>query len=128
MYMHPYTRLYGASVLLFKIEYTVKKLKKFVMPSPVDHNLGISWGVPDSQQILQKNKNEKCHGVCGERGVSWVWARGRKGIICTKQRRLYPVHDLPPYAPNDLSEMLLNRNDDMMKMGVNALYGVVLRM
>lgn len=27
MYMHPYIRLYGASVLLFKIEYTVKKLK-----------------------------------------------------------------------------------------------------
>ena len=72
MYMHPYIRLYGASVLLFKIEYTVKKLKKFVMPSPVDHNPGISWGVPDSQQILQRNKNEKCHGVCGERGVSWV--------------------------------------------------------
>ena len=72
MYMHSYIRLCGVPVLLFKIEYTVKKLKKSMMPSPVGHNLRISWGVADSQQILQRNKNEKCHDVCGERGVSWV--------------------------------------------------------
>lgn len=55
MYMHPYIRLYGTSVLLFKIEYTLKKLKNFVTPSP-GHKPGISWGVADSQQILQRNK------------------------------------------------------------------------
>jgi len=125
MYMHPYIQLYGASVLLFKIEYTLKKLNNFVTPSP-GHKPGISWGVADSQQILQRNKNEKCHGVCSERRELGMSAR--KVIICTKQRRLYPFMTCPLTPLNDLSDMLLNRNDDMMKMGVNALYGVVLRM
>lgn len=125
MYMHPYTRLYGASVLLFKIECTLKKLKKFVTPSP-GHKPGISWGA-DSQQILQRNKNEKCHGVCSE---------ARAGYECEEEKESYaqnnavftPFMTCPLTPPNDQSEMLLNQNDDMMKMGVNALYGVVLRM
>jgi len=39
-----------------------------------------------------------------------------------------PFMTCPLTPPNGLSEMLLNRNDDMMKTGVNALYGVVFRM
>jgi hypothetical protein len=98
MYMHPYIRLYGASVLLFKIEYTLKKFKSFVTPSP-GHKPGISWGVADSQHILQRNKNEKCHGVCSERRELGMSARKKRNHMHTKQRRLYPVHDLPPYTP-----------------------------
>ena len=68
--------------------------------------------------------------------AAYAAREARAGYECEEEKESYaqnnavftPFMTCPLTPLNDLSEMLLNRNDDMMKMGVNALCGVVLRM